>query len=207
MQITDVVKSKKNRDVLSVYVDNRFAFSIREEDFLALGLYEKSEITDEEIEHIKKHVIKKDAKNAAIRYLALKLHTEREVRQKLESEGYDTDTIDETISELKSMGYINDLIYAQKFLYDRSKLKPKSRRMLGYELKSRGVPDEIIQTALSEYSPDDEAVAESLLRRKFGKYDLSDEVYFKKAFAFLRHRGFDGDLVMNLLRKYKNEDI
>lgn len=205
MQITAVTKSKKVRDLLSVYVDNRYSFSIKEEDYLALGLYSKTDITQDEIDRIKSEINRKYARNTAIKYLALKLRTEKDVKLKLESEGFDASTISDTISELKAMGYINDMLYVQKFLYDRSKLKPKSRKMLIFELKNKGVPEDIIQSVIKEYTSDDIVVAENLLRKKFGKYDLKDDIIFKRAYAFLRHRGFDDEIVMPLLEKYRNK--
>jgi regulatory protein len=66
----------------------------------------------------------------AVRFLAMKLRSEKEVSFKLENEGFDEDTIEKVLEELKSMGYINDKIYAQKYVYDRSKLKPKAKKML-----------------------------------------------------------------------------
>jgi len=42
------------------------------------------------------------------------------------------------------------LIYAQKYVYDRIKLKPKAKKMLKRELNQKGVSDEIADQVLSE---------------------------------------------------------
>lgn len=203
MQITAVTKGKKANELLEVYVDNQYSFSIKEEDYVSLGLYAKIDISQDEIDQIKITINKRYAKNAAIKYLTLKLRTVKDVSTKLEAEGYDQNTIEATVSELKSMGYLNDLMYAQKYIFDRSKLKPKSRKMLIFELKNKGVQDEIVECVMNEYVPDDKAVAESLLRKKFGKYDLNDDTVFKRAYSFLHHRGFTHDIIITLLKDFR----
>ena len=137
MMITSVKRNKKNKDRLSVFVDDEFAFSISEDDYLSLNLYEKSEIAEETIEYIKNTVNFNEAKARAVRYLSLQIRTEKEVRDKLESEGYNRECISRVIDELKAIGYINNELYAQKYVYDRSKLSPMSKRMMKLKLMSK----------------------------------------------------------------------
>jgi len=202
MKITSIEKGKKPNEKYSVYVDDKFAFSIPEEDFIELNLYEKSELTEEEIRSIREHVLFKAAKKTAIRFLSLKYRSENEVRKKLSREGFSKDITDRVVSELRSMGYINDQIYAQKYLYDRSKLKPKSKRMLKYELINKGVNENIIDSILDNWELDDRNLAISLVKKKFGKYDMNDEKIFRKAYAFLRHRGFDESIIFDVLKEF-----
>ncbi|MFY9568924.1 MAG: hypothetical protein WAP56_07110, partial [Acetivibrionales bacterium] len=124
MVITSIERSRKHKDKLSVFIDGKFSFTISEEDYLSLNLYEKSEITEETIEYIKNTVNFQKAKARAVRYLSLKIRTEQEVRDKLKSDGYDRECISRVIEELKAIGYINNKLYAQKYVFDRSKLKP-----------------------------------------------------------------------------------
>jgi len=100
-------------------------------------------LSSDEIEEIKKGVSQRTAKYKAVKYLSYRYMTEAELSQKLRKDGYDEDVILNVVTELKSMGYINDLIYAQKYVYDRIKLKPKAKKMLKRELNQKGVSDEI----------------------------------------------------------------
>lgn len=200
MEITGAEKNRKNKDRMSIYIDDRFAFTISEEDYLSLHLYDKKEITDEELDYIKNTLNFRSAKSAAIRYLSLKLRTEKEVRQKLHGEGYDSDNVEKVVEELKTIGYINNRLYAQKYVFDRSKLKPKAKKLLKLELQSRGIPADIADEVLDDWKVDEAVVAEELVRRKFGKYDLRDEAVLKKAYMFLHHRGYDRDLIEEVVR-------
>jgi regulatory protein len=205
MMITSVKRNKKNKDRLSVFVDDEFAFSISEDDYLSLNLYEKSEIAEETIEYIKNTVNFNEAKARAVRYLSLQIRTEKEVRDKLESEGYNRECISRVIDELKAIGYINNELYAQKYVYDRSKLSPMSKRMMKLKLMSKGIPEETADEVLADWKAEDTDVARNLVRKKFGKYDLKDEKIINKAYRFLAHRGFNRDTIREVLREFDAE--
>jgi len=190
MIITSFEKSSKYKDMISVFIDNQYAFSLPEEEYIRLGLYEKGEITEEELDYIKKEVLLSSAKSKAIKYVSLKLMSEKELFEKLQSKGFDEDTSRIVVEDLKAMGYINDKIYAQKFVFERSKLKPKSKKMLRFELSNRGISNDIIDEVLDNFEYDEITIIERLIRKKFGKYDLTDPKIEKRVFSFLRHRGF-----------------
>jgi regulatory protein len=190
MVITSVERNPKKKGTLGIYVDGQYGFSISEEDFLRLNLYEYKEITKDEINHIKNEINFRRAKSQAVRYLSSKLRSEKEIRIKLENDGFDDNAIDRAIGELKSLGYINDRLYVQKYIYDRSKLKPKSKKLIKLELAAKGISEDIINEELDDWKVDEVLVAEGLIKRKFGKYDLSDEKILKRIYSFLKHRGF-----------------
>lgn len=206
MIITSFEKSYKNKDMISVFIDNEYAFSLPEEEYLRLGLYEKNEITEEELDYIKREVLQKSAKSKAIRYLSIKLLSEKELLEKLQSKGFDEDISKIVADDLKAMGYLNDKIYAQKFVFERSKLKPKSKKLLRMELSNRGISDDIIDEVLDNFEYDEVTIVERLIKKKFGKYDLTDPKIEKKVFSFLRHRGFSYENIKHGLINVCNGD-
>lgn len=205
MEITSVERSKKDKKRFVVYIDGQYSFSINEEDYLRLNIYEKSVLTDAELEDIKKNILFRDAKAAAVKYVTFKLRSEGELVRKLKSEGYSDDIVQMVVEDVRSLGYINDKLYAQKYIYDRNKLKPRSSKMLKLELKSRGIPDEIIDEALDGWKVDERDVVEGLIKKRFGKYDVSDEKTVKRIYAFLCHRGFSADIIREVLERIWNE--
>ncbi len=199
MEITSVEKSKKKRDRLSVYIDGKFSFTISEEDYITMHLYENTQITEETVDYIKNTLNFREAKSKAVRYLSMKLRTEQEVWKKLQEDGYDHDCIEKVVNELKAIGYINNKLYAQKYVFDRSKLKPISKQMMKRELMSRGITEETADEVLEDWKVEDSVVAGSLLKRKFGKYDLQDKKILRKAYMFLMHRGFSMSAIREAL--------
>lgn len=200
LKITSIEKNRKNRGRLSVYVDGKFAFTISESNFLSLNLYEDIELSEETIEYIKNTLNYLEAKAKAVRYLSMKLRTEKEVRDNLHETGYDYECADMVVNELKAIGYINNKLYAQKYIYDRSKLKPLSRKLMKRELLLKGISEDIADEVLQDWKVDDFTVAKSLLKRRFGKYDMDDEKIRRKAQSFLMRRGFSTDTIKEALR-------
>lgn len=205
MEITSIERNKKNGNKVSVYIDGCFAFSMPEEDYIRLNIYEKAEISQEDIENIKYNVNFRSARAAAVRYLSLRLRSEKELELKLETLGFDRETIKRVVDDLKALGYINDKIYAQKYIFDRSKLKPKSKKLLKMELKSRGVSEDIIDNVFEGWEIDEVTVAQGLIKRKFGKYDLSDEKTLNKIKVFLKHRGFGYSVISEAIKTINND--
>ena len=199
MKITSIEKNKKNKGRFSVYIDEKFSFSLSEDDYLSLNLYDKSELSRDEIDHIKNTVNFRAAKNCALKYLSYKLRTEKEVRMKLQDDGFDGDSIEMAIEELNALGYINNKIYVQKFVFDRSKLKPKSKKLIKLELMGKGIQEEIIDEVFNDWNVDETSVAESLVKRKFGKYDFNDDSIKRKAYMFLKHRGYSHDVIESVI--------
>lgn len=205
MEITSVERNKKNKDRMSIYLDGKYALSISEDDFLSMNLYDRMELNAEELEYIKNSLNFRAAKSTAIRYLSLRLRTEKEIRVKLQETGYDSENIEKVIDELKAIGYINNKLYAQKYVFDRSKLKPKSKKLLRLELQSRGISGEIADEVLEDWKIDESVVAEGLVKKKFGKYDLTDEKIANKIYMFLKHRGYNNDTIEGVMERLGKE--
>jgi regulatory protein len=201
MEITSMEKDNKNNGLIKVYVNGEYSFSISEEEYFKRGFYEKEEVTREEIEDIKTAFNFKNAKETALKYMTLKLRCSNEVKQKLLTTGYSEVIVDNVISDLISLGYINDRIFIRKYLYDRSKLKPKSKKLLKYELLKKGLAENLVDDVLNEWQIDEPTLARRLVKKKYGKYDLRDEKILRKIYNFLLHRGFSVEIINDIIKK------
>jgi len=199
--ITSAVKHKNNPDMISIYIDNKYAFSIPNEEYLRLNLYERTELSEEEVKKIREEINIRAATQNGIRMLYSKDRTEYEMRQNLIRKGFDEDTAEGAVMQLKSMGYINDRLYAHKYISDRLKLKPKSKKALMYELQKKGIDREIIAEVLDEFEMDESIIAYRIARKKFNKYDISDPLIQKRIFSFLAHRGFSNEIINDVIKQ------
>lgn len=205
MKITSFKKGNKVKGTLLVYIDGEYAFSILEEEYFSLGLYEEKEITKEEIEYIQKCILFKRAKSDALRYISFKKRTSRETALKLEYLGYDNSIVKDVIKELIDLNYLNDKEYAKIFLENRKRLKPKSKKMLLSELKNKGIKEDIINELLYLIEFDEYKIAKMLVRKKFIKLDTLDEKLIKKIYYFLSSRGFSFELIQKIIREIKEQ--
>ncbi|NSW90464.1 MAG: RecX family transcriptional regulator [Firmicutes bacterium] len=201
MRITSTVKDEREERVYKIYIDNVYSFSVSEEDYFRFNLYEKYEISEEEINNIKEAANFTAAKSKALIYLSFKFRTEKEVRLKLEGEGFSSGITEKVINDLKAEGYINDRLYVMKYLHERRKLNPKSKRRLIQELKNKGIKKELILEGLEELKIDNILVAEELVRKKFNNLNLSQKRVEKKVYQYLQYRGFSADEIKTVLSK------
>ena len=201
MIITSAVKQKNNPDMISIYIDSKYAFSMPHEEYLRLNLYERSELTEEDVKRIREEINVRAATQNGIRMLYSKDRTEYEIRQNLIRKGFDEDTAEGAVMQLKSMGYINDRLYAHKYISDRLKLKPKSKKAIMYELQKKVIDREIIAEVLDEFEMDESLIAYRITRKKFNKYDISDPLIQRRIISFLTHRGFSHEIIKDVIKQ------
>lgn len=204
MKITKIKTVGAKHDMLSVYVDNKVCFTVHKKDLEPYDLAVEDVITEDTIKYIKDVVAINSAKFNALNFISYKYRTEKEVKQKLISMGYDIETVDSAVSEISSLGYINDKLYAQKYIFDRSKLNPISKKLLRYNLILKGLSKELAEECIEEFAEDENSVAFSLLEKKFSKLDINEEKTFKKLYSYLKNRGFDHETIMKAVNEAKD---
>ena len=204
MTITAVEKVKE-KGMVRVYIDDDYSFSIPEQDYISNKLYKDMIISEEQLSVIRDKILVAAARERAVRYLTFKDRSEYEILNKLIDAGFDRNVAQNAVNELKAIGYLDDTRFAMKYLSERIRTKALSKKTLGYELKNKGIDNEIIEKALSEFEIDDYEVALREGKRKFGKYDLNDKKIEQKVCRFLLHRGFSYEIVNKVLREMKKE--
>ncbi|NLM72926.1 MAG: regulatory protein RecX [Clostridiaceae bacterium] len=186
--------------MMRIYIDENYAFSVPKEDYIRLGLYEKEEITQDEIERIRQEVVLRAAREKATGYLMYRDRSEGEVIEKLINAGFDKDIAQEAASALKILGYIDDNRYARKYITDRLKNKAMSRKAIRFELERKGISSQIIEEALSETEVNEDEIALRTAKKKFGKYDVKDEKVRQKIMRYLCHKGFSVETGWKVIR-------
>lgn len=141
------------------------------------------------------HLSKVDKlKTKMLKYIFYKKRTEKEVREKFKNE--DSLLLEETIENLKELGYINDEIYVEKFIHEVVALKNLSIFEIKYKLLSKGVSEDIIDDYISKNSEmldDYERLAANNLLQK--RKDTSTK---EETMAYLNKKGYSYELIKTL---------
>ncbi len=194
MRITAVMKQKNGS--YDVYVDGE---KVERLDGVVLASFRKikvgEEITEEELENIKKASGTNFAFDTAIRFLSRTMRTESEIREKLEAKGYSPEDAESAVSKLRSYGYLNDFAYANAYV--RTYGKDRGKLRLRYELSSKGIEGEIIDQVLPD-SEEENACA--LARKKVKKYPEKE-----KMIRYLMSRGFEYETSAKAFNKISGE--
>src|SRR5690606_25199318 len=109
MKITAIKQQAKHTDRYSVFVDDKYAFSLSESGLIASGLASGQELTPAELRKLKKDAGLDKAYYNALRYVAMRARSEWEVETYLQRKEVDKDAAAEIIRRLKSAGLLNDL--------------------------------------------------------------------------------------------------
>ncbi len=202
MKITSAEPSPRHKGMLRIHIDGEYAFNVPQSIWLAQHLYEKEEWAEAEMTALRDVILRQAAREAAIRYLSVKDRTEVGLHERLMRAGYEQEAAASAVAQMKTMGYIDDKRYAQRFISDQLRLKAVSRKSIRMGLRAKGIADDVLDDVLAEVEQTDEETALRGLRKKFGKYDLQDPLIQKKAIAYLMHRGFGYETVRAALSSF-----
>ncbi len=138
----------------------------------------------------------------ALKYLSLKQRSIKEIHDYLSKKGHSEIDINETLKKLVELKFLNDDDFAR--LYAESKQrKGKSKKLIQFELKLKGVSSEISTDALEYTKSDFKTALEYITKRlkQFDRFEKGDRQ--KKIISRLRSRGFDWDTISKVLRKIR----
>lgn len=199
MKITAADPSSRHKGIKHIHLDGAYAFSMPEEVYLKLRLYDRDDLTEAEVLEIRETVLRKAARDQAFRYLTICDRTGKGLLDRLVRAGYDEDTASVAVADMKAVGYVDDGRYAQRYIAEQLRAKAVSRKLIGLNLQAKGVAAETAEAVLAEFEQNDEETAIRGIRKKFGKYDLKDPAIEKKAISFLLHRGFSYETVRKII--------
>lgn len=195
-KITALKQQKKDKDRVSVFIDDEFAFGVTMD--AAMTLKKGQTLTDEEIVRLKHGDTFDKAFNRALRYLGYRPRSQHEVETYLAGKEYNEEVVEATIVRLYGYGYLDDEAFARSWLADRERFKPKGGRGIRYELKQKGIDEEIIALVLEELN--EEESAWSAVQPKIARWLTLDELTMKKKInGFLGRRGFNYDAIRSVV--------
>jgi regulatory protein len=147
---------------------------------------------------------KAKARNNAYALLRSRPRSEFELRQRLHLKGYSDSTIGEVVEDLRHSGLLDDGKFAKFWIESRMHLNPAGDVVLRHELKSKGVTDPVIESALEAKGRayDERGIALSMARERFErlrKFDKRKAV--KRLYDFLVRRGFKYDTVREVIEE------
>jgi regulatory protein len=145
------------------------------------------------------------ALDAAYRFLGRRDRTVAEVRERLEAQEIDAETVDEAIAELTRQGYLDDARYAHRFAEDRRTIDAWGAERIERRLLAVGVEPALIAAAIGERGAAEELEAAlAVLRRRF-THAPTDDRDRDRALGLLVRKGYDLDLAYDAVRAYQRD--
>jgi regulatory protein len=196
MKITAIKPQQKIRNRYSIYCDDRYSFSVSETMLLEQGLVAGQELTTSDLEKYKRLSSDDNSFNRALRYAAIRNHSQWEMEQYLKRKDVSEEQSAIIVARLAKLGFIDDNNFAHSWVENRRLLKPVSRRRLEQELRQKHVSSDVIKLALEEDLADELMVLKSLIAKKRQQGSYKDN---QKLMGYLSRQGFSYDDIKSAL--------
>jgi regulatory protein len=201
-EITALKYQKKNPDRVSVYLDGRFAFGLPA--IVAARLKPGQVLAEGQIEALKAEGNQEKEYNRALDYLSYRPRSRREIELYLQKRGSGEDQVEAIVARLERAGLLDDHAFAQFWVENRERFRPRGLRALRYELRNKGVSDEIIDLALEAVDAQESAYR-SAAKKARQLRDQDRRTFYRKMIDFLSRRGFAYEVARDTADRYWSE--
>jgi regulatory protein len=134
-------------------------------------------------------------------YCAYQERCSQEIQKKLDSWGLSFEDCTEIIRVLKENRFFDDVRFCESFVSGKVRIKRWGRIKIRYELKLKGIKEEVIRKALSEIDPIIyEENLKELTQRKWVETKGDEWTRKAKLHRFLVSKGYENDLISEVLK-------
>lgn len=200
MKITAIKQQVRRADRYSIYLDEKYAFSLREAELIRLGLHSGQEISEEKLSEYRGESDFGKWYDRTLNLLSFRLRSEWELKDYLRRKDCPPEVTDKILNKLSINGYLNDEQFAKRWVENRRLLKATSRRKLSMELKQKRIPSTIIDKVLADdkEKTDERDVLRELVGKKHHRYP--DQTKF---IQYLARQGYNYDDIKSVLAETK----
>ncbi len=197
-KITALRFQKRNKDRVSVYVDDQFAFGLAAIEAVRLRVGQT--LSDDDVARLQVRDEVERAYERALNFLSYRPRSEAEVRRNLRKKDVDDEVVEVVIERLTRARLVDDGEFARYWVENRLQFKPRGARALHHELREKGVADSIITDALLDLDEEVAArqVAEAGARRLA---HLKARDFRRKLGAYMARRGFSYSVIQPLVEE------
>lgn len=196
MKITNIKPQVKRQDRYSVYVDDKYLFSLSASELLNQGLRIGQEFDQLGIDDVLKSAEKDKAYSRSLDLLSRRPRSTWEIREYLKNKGYDDNIIEITLNRLSKNRYIDDKQFAISWINSRQQVKPSSKRRIIQELRQKHVSDQDISSAFSGIDFDENEQLRKIVAKKANQTKYQDST---KLTAYLMRQGFSYENIKTCL--------
>lgn len=222
MKITKISQQVKRPDRYSIYVDEKYIFSLNEYQLVGSGLHSGLEITQEELDNFANESQFGKAYERSLNYVMIRPRSEKEIhdylsrtflypkpksyvnkktgervfiKQEVDKEKTKA-MIARVLERMDEKGYINDENFAKSWVQSRMYHKKPSKRKLEQELYAKGIAQEIIATVLQNEELNEKDNLLELVEKKRRLVRYQDK---QKLTTYLLRQGFNYDDIRDVL--------
>ncbi|MES0328706.1 MAG: RecX family transcriptional regulator [Dehalococcoidales bacterium] len=203
-RITGLKPGRSRSKRVNISLDGRPALSIEAEVYAQQMPRVGQELSQDQIEALKRQDERQRCHNTASRYLAYRPRSKSELRQRLLNRGFGAETISAVVTELAEKGLVDDTAFARFWKENRDTFSPRSRWLVSAELRQKGVAAAVIEQVTGQ--ADDSQSAYRAAQKKAGRLPLGDYHVFRRRLGdFLKRRGYGYGVVQETVARLWRE--
>lgn len=204
MAIITKIEQQKNKARVNIFVDDAFFCGLNKETAIIFKFKVGQEVNEDQLTQAIFESETKKAFEKASDYLATRMHSEKELFDKLIKKGYTKDVAGRAIEKLEEYHYVDDELFAKQFIEQNRKL---SKKMLENKLLAKGVNCDIIKEQLQGiYDEDELSLCISQVQKYIKSKDMTKENSKEKLVASLLRKGFPFEIIKKAMKNVINND-
>jgi len=196
MKITSIQAQVKRQNRYSIFVDGNFSFGLSTDALLESKITVGQEVTEADISRFRRLSDDDKAYGLALAYVARRLRSEWELRDYCKRKGYEDELTSSILAKLADYGFVDDAVFAKRWVESRRLLKATSVKKLRLELRQKRIADDVIREVLAEDETDERQVLRDLIEKKRRQTKYQDK---QKLMMYLAGQGFNYDDIKAVL--------
>src|SRR6266404_2866200 len=203
MKITALKQQIKNPERVSIFVNEKYEFSLSLDELVKYKLKKGDEFTPGDIKKFKKISADGKLRGRVLEWLMNRPHSEREFRDYLYRKKAEPEQISGLVDEFTQKGYLDNAKFAAWFSELQAR-RNKSDRQIKAELFKKGIGRELVAETLEQGSGDETERLNLLIAKKakLSRYKNDKQ----KLAKYLTSQGFSWQVVKQELDLKNFED-
>ena len=201
MSVITKIETQRNKSRVNIFVDDSFFCGLNKETAVIFGLKIGKEIDETKLKDALFESEVKTAFDKALDIVGRRMHSKKELLQKLVGKGYTPEVVERVIEKLEEYHYVDDELFAKQFANSNQKL---SKKILKEKLNLKGVSSDIVLEIIEERSDESEY---ELCLDQVNKYLKSKQINsyqdLVKLQASLARKGFDFETIKKVCREFE----
>lgn len=153
---------------------------------------------------------RREAMERALGYLSHRPRSRRELERYLRRKGFEERALEKVIARCEELGYVDDRAFAEAFVRDRIRLRPRGAFRLESELREKGIDPELAREAIREAFRQEEVTERELLERVARKQwervrGKDPRTARRRLVGALRRRGFPAGEIYRIVEELTEE--
>ncbi len=193
--ITALTEQKNNHTRVNVFLNGEFAFGVTKT--IGIQLHLGQELSEKEILEWQEKDRFEYGYQRIQPFLLYRPRSIAETSRKLEILGIAPSISEKILERAQKERLLNDMQFSQLWVENRVAFHPRGKRLLSYELRKKGIADELIQDATSGI--DEEKMALHAAEKYLKHLEKADWKSFQiRLGGYLQRRGFNYDVIREI---------